>query len=177
MPYREDSVGVVATFPFADANDASSSGEIVLRDDGRIQFVPSAALRKGLDKVVDRVDTGGLKWGTTLVVGLAALGAGLFRRGSRSAAYTVFAASGLTGVGAFAARRYVRSLEDWLLSPLPLDQVQITPDVASGGIRVYLNGGGMRKLVAVISPTDFNRADADAFLLALKSAGQTDTAP
>jgi hypothetical protein len=170
MPYREDEIAVVSSMQFAERDNPTAGGELALRADHRVQFVPSPALRKDLDRLVDAVDSVSLKWGTSLIVGLAAVGAGLFLRGRRGAAYGLFGASAVTGAAAYAARGYAHTLAPWLLSPLPLDQVRIARHAASGGIRVVLDAGGLRKMVALISPSDFDPVEGDNFLRAISRA-------
>jgi hypothetical protein len=170
MPFREETVPVIATLTFTDPRDPEAAGQIALRGDRLLQFVPSPALSSQLDKFVDLAQDAGLKWGTSLVVGLAALGTAAFWKGRRGAAYGLFAAAGLMGVGAFTGRRYARALEAWLLEPMPLEQVRIADDPATGGLRVILNGGGLRRLILQIGPKEFDRSEAEAFMTALYRA-------
>jgi len=170
MPYREATVPVLAVLGFVDPNKPEASGQIALRADRKVQFVPSPSLSRQLERFVDGVDDVGLKWGTSLVAGIAALGATAYWRGRRSTAYGLFATAALTGVAAFAGRRLVRSLEVWLLSPLPVEQVLVSDDAKTGGLRVTLNGGGIRRLIVQIGPGEFDRAEAETFMTALYRA-------
>ena len=166
MPYRESSVGVRAVLPFHHPEKSSLTGQIVLRDDGMLQLVPSPALRRDWERTASRIDQGALKWGTSLVVGLAAVGTALFWRRQRGPAYAVFAASGLSGAGAFAARYLVRSLDSFVLLPVPREQVRITPDL-SGGLRILIDGGGVKKFLIPMTANQFDPGKADAFIKSL----------
>lgn len=170
MPFREETVPVLAMLTFTDPREPDASGQIALRGDRKVQFVPSPALAQQLDKFVGRAADSGLKWGTSLVVGFAALGTFAFWRGRRGAAYGLYATAGLTGVGAFFGRRYARELEAWLQEPLPIEQIRIADDPSTGGLRVILNGGGLRRLILQIGPNEFIRAEAEAFMTALYRA-------
>lgn len=170
MPYREAAIYVIASLHFSDPGDTVGGGQIVLGADNQLRLVPSSALRRSLEALSHGVAENSLKWGTSLVVGMAALGAGLFLRGKRGRAFGLFAVSGLSGAGAYALRSYARSLEPWLLGPLPLASVQITNDTADRAIRIVLNGGGLKKLVVSIGMNEYDPEEADTFLLALSRA-------
>ena len=107
---QDATVTQVAALRFLGSDDDAdggqdSGGELILFDDGTVQLLPSDRLRDILMDVSEQVSSGAVKWGASLVVGLAAAGAALMWRGKRSGGFAVFAAAAAAGLGAFALRR------------------------------------------------------------------------
>ena len=167
MPFREDAVGVLASLQFRALDDATGGGAVVLRNDGHVQFVPSPALRRSLDKVARRADTGAEAVGTLMVVVLGGIGWILFARERRTSAVGFFVASAAAGLAALSAKAFAASISPWLLGPMPLAAVQITRDSADRSLRIVANGGGLKRVVVVISADECDSAEADAFFAAL----------
>jgi hypothetical protein len=111
-----------------------------------------------------------LKWGISLVFGLAAVGAVFFQRDQRNAASGLFVTAGATGLLAAAARQGARSLRPLLFEPQPLRDVHVWWKEGSGNIILALNGSGLRKMVVTISAGEFDAAEGEAFVRALTAA-------
>jgi hypothetical protein len=124
--------GIVARLPFA-------GGELLLRADRTLQVVPTEALRERHRQFAAGADETALKWGTSLVVGLAAVGAAAYTKGWRPIGWAFFGLSGLTGIF---GRQIRRAAQDWIttaFAPHPLEKAHLTAE-ADGALQVQIVG-------------------------------------
>jgi hypothetical protein len=161
---------------FRDPADPGAWNELLLDPERRtVRFVPAPRLQADLERTADAAEETAQKWGASLLMGLATVGATLYLRGRRGGGYAAFTAAGLAGVGGWGVRRAVRAAilpNDGLLGPLPLDQVTVEPDPSTGGMTFILDGGGggLRKMTVTLGPGEYDALEADAFLRALIAA-------
>jgi hypothetical protein len=165
-----DDVTVVARLRFANPHKPDEGGEFLLRADDTVLFTPSPKLHGQFRRLLTRVDQTTLKWGVSLVFGLAAVGAVLYLRDRRKAAGGLFVTAGATGLLAAAARQGAISLGRILFEPQPLRDVRVSRKEDSGNITLALNGSGLRKMVVTIGADEFEAAEGAAFVRAVAAA-------
>nr|CAA9285131.1 hypothetical protein AVDCRST_MAG63-3932 [uncultured Armatimonadetes bacterium] len=151
-----------AQMQFASRQNPDENGEIVLWDDETVQIVPSATLREKICLLSGDAETASVKWGVSLLMGLAAVGGLLFWRGRRPAGYALFGTAAVTGVGAALVRRGARALPGTLLEPHPVAAVTLLPE-AAGALNVQMNGDWPGKLALKFEDGDYDPGEALAF--------------
>ena len=151
-----------AQMQFASRENPDENGEIVLWDDNTVQIVPSATLREKICLLSGDAETASVKWGVSLLMGLAAGGGLLFWRGSRPAGYALFGTAVATGVGAALVRRGARALPRTLLEPHPVTAVNLLPD-AAGALSIQMNGDWPGKLALKFEDGDYDPGEAHTF--------------
>jgi hypothetical protein len=131
-PVVEDISLVVAHLPFA-------GGELLLRSDRTLQVVPTEALRERHRQFAEAADETALKWGTSLVVGLAAVGAAAYTHGWRPVGWAFFGLSGLSGLFGRSIRRAAQDWNTAAFAPHPLAKALLTTE-ADGALQVVIAG-------------------------------------
>jgi hypothetical protein len=164
----------VARLRFANPRKPDEGGEFLLRSDNTVLFTPSPALFAQSDRLLRRVDEAMLKWGVSLVFGLAAVGAVLFVRDRRRAAGGLFVTAGATGLLAAAARRGAHSLRPLLFQPLPVREVYVWRREGAGNITFALRGSGLRKMIVSLRADEFDAAEGKAFVRAVIRARESE---
>lgn len=144
-------------------------GQITLYADRTVQVTVPPALRRELDALTDNAQLSSVKWGASLIVGLATLGA-LFRlRRRHTLSGMLFALSGASGV---LARRAKREAERWprqAFAPVPAGQVTLTPD-SSGKLVVHLRlAPPAPPYTLTLAPGEFDPNEARRFANALQA--------
>jgi len=165
-----DDVTVVARLRFANPYKSDEGGEFLLRSDDTVLFTPSPKLHGQFRRLLTRVDQTTLKWGVSLVFGLAAVGAVLYLRDRRKAAGGLFVTAGATGLLAAAARQGAISLRRILFEPQPVRDVRVWRKEDTGNITLALNGTGLRKMVVTIGVDEFEAAEGATFVRAVAAA-------
>ncbi|GAB4463790.1 MAG: hypothetical protein OHK0029_33020 [Armatimonadaceae bacterium] len=126
MPPVESKPVERARIDFADPKRPEWHGTLRLRDDRTAHIEVSPALESELHRFTEGVDTQTLKWGASLVVGLAALGAAFYVRRNIKFAWGFFLLSGLSGLVARKTRAETRRWQSRLLSPLPVAEIGLS---------------------------------------------------
>jgi len=158
-----------ARLAFRDGMDAGDAQNLlVLSDDGNITLIPSPTLRVRFIRTAGKVARQTSLWGPSLVVGLSALGALSWVKDRRGLAGFLFAAAGLSGVGAASLKRIADGLPEALTAPVPLDLV--TLEQGEGGALIVGLGKGPTRLALTLEVGQFDTRDADAFLQAVAKA-------
>jgi hypothetical protein len=152
--------GILARLPFA-------GGELLLCADRTLQVVPTDALRQQHRAFAQTTDDKALKWGTSLVVGLAAAGTAAYMRGWRPVGWAFFGLSGLSGVLGRNVRRAAQNWETIAFEPHPLDKVMLSPEPDSA-LRLELAGStDAPPWTLRLEPGEFDAAAANRFLRAV----------
>ncbi len=154
---------------FASPNDLEKGGEIVLLGDNTLFFVPSDKLLHEMDALESRAGELSLKWGTSLVVGLTAIGAALFVKDRKAWAGTLFGLAGASGAIAYGAKNYAHRLAHFLHTPQKLADVRVSLE-PSGDLSFATTAKGLQKITVAISADEFDASDADAFVRAVSQA-------
>jgi hypothetical protein len=155
---------LLASLPFASPSDPARAGTVLLLSDHTLLLAPSPELRAELEAFGGRVDVQALKWGSSLVVGSAAVGAVLYPTRLRPLAWLCFGLSGAAGVLGRRARRTARGWASDLLAPHPARAVRIVPE--GGGLRfdIAVGGGPLLRGAFRLEPGEFAPFEAAAFL-------------
>jgi hypothetical protein len=153
----------------ASSQSASTGSEFVLWEDTTAQFVLSAEQQGKLMGFFAAADDQTLKWGTTLIVGLAAVGGTLVYRGRRVGGYAFLGASGVTGVGANVLRRFLRRFQATFAEPFPADELTVQTEPETGALTLTRRLPGARhgSYTVKLQLGEFDAAEADAFITAL----------
>gem|GEM_PF-3868165 len=115
-----------ARLPFADPSHPKRCGELQITQDNSLVLFASPELKEELARFASEFDTLALKWGTSLVTGIAAVGAFCYVREQKPLAYLCFGLSAVTGFVGRSVRGSVRNWESLLFSPIPAKQVRLT---------------------------------------------------
>ena len=132
----------IAQMRFASRTNPAEHGALVLHDDGTLQVVPSEAMRDGLSDLEEAALRRAHVYGTSLGIGLAALG--FLAIGAGWAYGRIFGRLGYT-----------------LSRPRPMDAVSLSR--ADGGIHLRMRGTSRLHIIQLAWSAD-EVSGADAFL-------------
>jgi len=151
-------------------------GALLLGPEGTIRFEPSPEMTAAFRYLGERMETNGKKWGVSLTMGTAALGAAAYVRGKHRVGYALF---GVAGVMAAAAREAVkggRHYQTVLATGVPRDRVQMTFARGSSrsnhpaDLRIDFDGGRFAAWSLRLHAGEFDVDEASAFLGAFQAA-------
>ena len=135
----------IAQMRFASASRPEAQGLLVLNDDGTLQVVPSDAMRDSLSDLEEAALRRAHLYGTSLGLGLAALG--LLALGAGWAYGRIFGRLGYT-----------------LSRPRPLDAVSLSR-TDSGGLRLTMRGTSRLQVIQLAwNAEEVQPAEAEVFL-------------
>lgn len=147
---------IVARLPFA-------GGELLLIADRTLQVVPTEALRERHRHFAEAADETALKWGASLVIGLAAVGAAAYTRGWRPVGWAFFGLSGFSGLFGRSIRRSARDWSTVAFTPHPLEKAVLTTE-ADGALQVVIAGSpNTPPWTLRLDPGEFDPSAAIAF--------------
>lgn len=156
----------IASLPFRGGPDGEG-GEWSLLCDGTLRLLPSDEVREGVEALACSVDEAALKWGTSLVVVCAVLGAAFYTNRRKSAAWTAFSLSGGVGWLARSARRGAQRWGEAVFHPHSLDKATIAQQPDGSLLFAISVVHGAPPWELHLSPGDFDQAEADTFLAAV----------
>ncbi|MBC8104132.1 MAG: hypothetical protein H7Z41_16280 [Cytophagales bacterium] len=157
---------VIARLPFGSPDLLESQGELRLFSDHTVQMAPSAATLTEFETFADGIQQKAVAWGSSLIVGLAAMGGILWLRGKRGGAWGAFGVSGAAGILSGIARRQAGQVTRSLIARHLLGKTATVTRSRSGGLTFLVQGAGLPPWSITLGPDDFEEAQAEAFLRA-----------
>lgn len=154
-------------FEWTGDEEYPGGGEWVLLDNGLVQLMPSPELRTRVEEMAEGVGDAALKWGASLVVGLAGLGAFLYLRGKRPAGWALFGLSGAAGLLAGAVRGGALRIDQAMFGPHPA-RITDLKHLENGGIAIGVKSEtSLPPWTITLSPDQFDRGEAERFVQAV----------
>lgn len=160
----------VVRLSFSDPAHPDKGGELVLLGDNRLLFVPSDRVLRELDTLQSRAEETALKWGTSLVVGLAAAGAALFVKNRKPAGFILFGLAAGAAAAAYEARNYAARLASVLHTPQKISDVRIHQNESTGNISFVIEKPGLRKITVTLAADEFRANEGKTFIEAVVRA-------
>jgi hypothetical protein len=169
MMLSEADAAVVARLPFGDPNSPATRGELFLFSDGTVQMIPAAETVAEFEAFTGGIQNKAVAWGSSLIVGLGAIGGLLWLKGKRGVAWGAFGASGVAGILSGAARRQAGQINRSLLSRHRVGETASVQPSRSGGLIFSVREPNMPSWSVTLGPGDFDPGEAAAFLRLLGS--------
>jgi hypothetical protein len=157
---------IVARLPFGDGDSVGTQGELFLFSDGTVQMVPSAATVTEFEAFTGSIQEKAVAWGSSLIVGLGAVGAILWLRGKRGVAWGALGASGIAGILSGMARRQAGQINQSLLTRHRLGHTAAVQASRSGGLIFSVREPNLPPWSVTLGPGEFDSSEAAAFLQA-----------
>jgi hypothetical protein len=160
---------VVSRLPFGIPDSPSTQGELVLFSDATVQMVPAAAQVAEFEAFTGGIEEKAVAWGSSLIVGLGTVGALLWMRNKRGAAWAALGASGLAGVLSGMARRQAGQINRSLLGRHRLGETATVRSSRTGGLIFSVREPNLPPWSITLGPDDFESAAGAEFLRSLGS--------
>ena len=159
-----DTDGVIARLPFGDPCSPATQGELLLFGDRTVQMVPSPETIAEFEAFTGGIQEKAVSWGSSLIVGLAAVGSLLWLRGKRGAAWGAFGASGIAGALSGAARRQSGQINRSLLRRHRLGETASVQRSQWGSLVFSVREPNLPPWSVTLRPGDFESDAAEPFL-------------
>ncbi len=157
---------VISRLHFGNPESPGTKGQLILFADGAIQMVPSAETVSEFYGFTGSIQEKAVAWGSSLIVGLGAIGGLLWLRGRRGAAWGAFGASAVSGILSGAARRQAGQINQSLLNRHCLGETASIQPSRSGGIIFSVREPNLPPWSVTLGPGDFDPAAAKQFMQA-----------
>jgi hypothetical protein len=157
-------VGIVSRLAFGNVDFPGTQGELILFADGTVQMVPAEATVAEFESFTGGIQEKAVAWGSSLIVGLGAVGGLLWLRGKRGAAWGAFGASGIAGILSGAARRQAGQINRSLLNRHLLGGTASVQPSRSGGLIFSVREPNLPRWSVTLGPSDFDPDEVSAFL-------------
>ncbi len=155
---------IAAHLPFGDPDSPATQGELLLFGDRTIQMVPSPATVAEFEAFTGSIQEKSVSWGSSLIVGLAAVGVLLWLQGKRGAAWGAFGASGIAGALSGTARHQIGQINQSLLKRHRLGETATIHLSRGGGLVFSVHEPNLSPWLVTLGPGDFDAASAEPFL-------------
>jgi hypothetical protein len=155
---------IISRLAFGNVDSPGTQGELILFADGTVQMVPAAATVAEFEAFTGSIQEKAVAWGSSLIVGLGAVGGLLWLRGKRGAAWGAFGASGIAGILSGAARRQAGQINRSLLNRHLLGGTASVQPSRSGGLIFSVREPNLPPWSVTLGPGDFDADEAAAFL-------------
>ncbi|MES2460607.1 MAG: hypothetical protein V4671_08475 [Armatimonadota bacterium] len=155
---------VLARLPFGSPDAPGTQGQLLLFADGTLQMVPSYETVAEFESFTGGIREKAVAWGSSLIVGLGAVGGLLWLKGKRGAAWGAFGASGIAGILSGAARRQAGEINHSLLARHRIGETASVRSSRTGGIIFSVREPNLPPWSVTLGPGDFDPADAAEFL-------------
>ena len=155
---------VTARLPFGDPDSPATQGELLLFGDRTVQMVPSPETVAEFEAFTGGIQEKSVSWGSSLIVGLVAIGVLLWLRGKRAAAWGAFGASGIAGVVSGIARRQIGQINQSLVRRHRLGETAIVYLSREDGLVFSVQEPNLPPWSITLEPDDFDSDVAEPFL-------------
>lgn len=160
---------IIARLPFGDPDFPAAHGELVLFSDATVRMVPAASQIAEFEAFTGGIEGKAVAWGSSLIVGLGAIGALLWMRNKRGGAWAALAASGIAGVVSGMARGQAGQVNQSLLGRHRLGETATVRASRTGGLIFSVREPNLPPWSITLGPDDFDSNAGSAFLRSLES--------
>ena len=157
---------IVSRLHFGNPEVPGTQGELILFADGTMQMVPSAETVSEFHGFTGSIQEKAVAWGSSLIVGLGAVGGLFWLRGRRGMAWAAFGASAISGVLSGVARRQAGQINLSLLNRHRLGETASIQPSRSGGIIFSVCEPNLPPWSVTLGLSDFDPVAAKEFMRA-----------
>jgi uncharacterized membrane protein len=161
---------IAARLPFGNIDYPATQGELLLFADGTVQMLPSMATIAEFEAFTGTTKHQIVAWGSSLIVGFAAVGCLLWLRGKRGVAWSALGASGVVGILSGAAQRQTGQITRSLLGRHRLGETASVQASRSGGITFTVREPNQPPWSITLAPEEMDSKAAETFLGAIHAS-------